>query len=86
MVNDAVKAPIDVIEHVNNLHWCAVLAQSGEANYVTEIYCHLLVQLWLHHTSLFQAFHHWAAQRHIHRQMRQDHHILDVHVLVISAL
>lgn len=62
MVNDAVKAPIDVIEHVHNLHWCAVLAQSGEANYVTEIYRHLLVQLWLHRTSLLQAFHHWAAQ------------------------
>ena len=63
VVDDAVKALVDVVEHVYNLHRCAVLAQSGEADYVTEIYCHLIVQLWLHHTSLLQAFHHRATRR-----------------------
>lgn len=63
VVDDAVKALVDVVEHVHDLHRCAVLAQSGESHYVTEIYCHLLVQLRLHHASLLQAFHHWATQR-----------------------
>lgn len=63
VVDYAVKALVDVVEHVHNFHRCAVLAQSGETDDVTEIYCHLLVQLWLHHTGLLQAFHHWATQR-----------------------
>lgn len=63
VVDDAVKALVDVIEHVHHFHRCAVLAQSGETHYVTEVHCHLLVQLRFHHTGLLQAFHHWANQR-----------------------
>lgn len=63
VVDDAVKALVDVVEHVHNFHRCAVLAQSGETHYVAEIYCHFLVQLWLYHTGLLQAFHHRATQR-----------------------
>lgn len=63
VVDDAVKALVDVVEHVHNFHRCAVLAQSGETNYVTEVYCDFLVQLRLHRAGLLQAFHHWATQR-----------------------
>lgn len=63
VVDDAVEALVDVVEHVHHFHWCAVLAQSGETDYVTEINGHLIVQLWLHHTSLLQAFHHRPAHR-----------------------
>lgn len=63
VVHDAVKALVNVVEHVHNFHRCAVLAQSGESDYVTEIHCHFLIQLRLHHTGLLQAFHHWATQR-----------------------
>lgn len=52
VVDDAVKALVDVIEHVHNFHRCAVLAQSGETDDVTEVYRDLLVQLRLHHTGL----------------------------------
>lgn len=58
MVHDAVKSFVDVVEHVHYFHRCAVLAQSGETNYVTEIYGHFLIQLRLHHAGLLQAFHH----------------------------
>lgn len=62
VVDDAVKALVDVIEHVHHFHWRAVLAQRGETDYVTEVHCHFLVQLRLHHTGLLQAPHHWAKQ------------------------
>lgn len=61
-VDDAVKAFVDVVEHVHHFHWGAVLAQSGEADDVAEIYGHFLVQLWFHHAALLQAFYHRPAR------------------------
>lgn len=52
VVDDAVEALVDVVQHVHHLHGRAVLAQSGEAHDVAEINGHLVVQLWLHHTAL----------------------------------
>lgn len=63
VVDDAVEAFVDVVQHVHHFHRRAVLAQSGEAHNVAEIYGHLVVQLRLHHAGLLQAFHHWAAHR-----------------------
>lgn len=63
VVNNAVKALVDVIEHVHDFHGSAVLAHSGEPDYVTEIHRHFFIQLRLHHTSLLQTFHHWATRR-----------------------
>lgn len=63
VVDDAVEALVDVIEHVHHFHRRAVLAQGGETHYVTEVHCHLLVQLRLHHAGLLQALHHWAKRR-----------------------
>ncbi len=63
VVEDAVIAVVDVVEHVHDFHRRAVLAQSGETDYVAEIYCHLLVQLRLHHTSFLQAFYYRTTPR-----------------------
>lgn len=60
-VDDAVEAFVDVVEHVHHFHRGAVLAQSGEADDVAEIYGHFLVQLRFHHAALLQAFHHRPA-------------------------
>lgn len=70
MVHDAVEALVDVVEHVHHFHWRAVLTQSGESDDVTEIDCHLLVQLRLHHAGLFKAFHHWAKESNIQTDRR----------------
>lgn len=61
VVQDAVEAFVDVVEHVHHLHGGAVLAQRGEADDVAEINAHLVVQLRLHHTGLLQALHHWPS-------------------------
>lgn len=63
VVDDAVKAFVDVVKHVHNLHGCAILAESGKANDVAEIYGHLFIQLRLHHAGLLKAFHHRASNR-----------------------
>lgn len=70
VVDDAVEALVDVLEHVHDFHGRAVLAQSGETDYVTEIYGHFLVQLWLHQTSLLQAFHHRPTDRNMLKDRR----------------
>lgn len=72
MIDNAVKALVDVVEHVHDFHRCAVLAQSGETDNVAKIYCHFLVQLWLHNTGLLQAFHHRATQREKRTETKQD--------------
>lgn len=58
MVQDAVEALVDVVEHVHHLHGRAVLAQRGEAHDVAEVDGDLIVQLRLHHAALLQALHH----------------------------
>lgn len=74
VVDDAVKALVDIIEHVHHLHGRAVLTQSGEAHNVTEVYGHLIIQLWLHHACLLQAFYYRAAQRRKTKHSSTDFH------------
>lgn len=72
VVDDAVEAFVDVVEHVHHLHRGAVLAQGGETHDVTEIDGHLLVQLWLHHAALLQALHHGPEERkHVQLMVRR---------------
>jgi len=62
VIQDAVKVLVDLVEHVNHLHWGAVVAEGGEPHNVTEIDGHLLKQLWLHSARLLQRAHNWTAE------------------------
>lgn len=51
IVKDAVEVLVDVIEHVDHLHRCAVVTQCGKAYNVTEVDGDLFKKLRLHFSS-----------------------------------
>lgn len=63
VVKNAIKVLVDVVEHVDHFHGCAVVAECGEAHDVTEVDGDLLKQLWLHFARLLQGAHHRAGGR-----------------------
>lgn len=63
VVKNAIKVLVDVVEHVDHFHGCAVVAECGEAHDVTEVDGDLLKQLWFHFARLLQGAHHRAGGR-----------------------